>query len=31
MIIERTYLLSELHHGVCSRCGDEFDEILTLI
>lgn len=27
MIIERTYHPSELHHGVCSYCGDESDEI----
>lgn len=27
MITERTYNPSELHHGVCSYCGDESDEI----
>ena len=27
MIIERAYHPSELHHGVCSYCGDESDEI----
>lgn len=27
MIVERTYHPSELHHGVCSYCGDESDEI----
>lgn len=27
MITERTYLPSELHHGVCSYCGNESDEI----
>ena len=27
MIIERTYHPSELHHGVCSCCGHESDEI----
>ena len=27
MITERIYPLSELHHGVCSFCGNESDEI----
>lgn len=27
MITERIYHPSELHHGVCSFCGDESDEI----
>lgn len=27
MTTERNYPKSELHHGVCSFCGDESDEI----
>ena len=27
MIAERIYHLQDLHHGICSYCGDESDEI----